>query len=227
MKRLLRNETLLSTLLMLTTALGITVTGIMYHQSFLRILPLYVSLFIGILSAHANRYANLLGGVNSIFYMFVYLYLGLYASAGYALLFSCPVQLITFFLWSRRAYGNSTWFRSMTWKQRGLVLVLFLIAAVTILEVLQHTDSNHQLLDTFSSLLGILNSILTMLAFIEYTWISIPGGVISIMLNFATMTEHPEQITYLIYSFYSLICILIGIYHVQKLYSKQTSSSCE
>ena len=74
--------------LMAVTAILITVTGILFQQSFLRILPLYVSLVVGVLQSRANRYAALLGGINSILYTLVYLYLGLYASAGYAILFS-------------------------------------------------------------------------------------------------------------------------------------------
>ena len=92
--------------LMAVTAVLITVTGIIFRQSFIRILPLYVSLLVGLLQSRANRYASLLGGLNSILYTLVYIYLGLYASAGYALLFSFPLQIVTFILWSRRKRGS-------------------------------------------------------------------------------------------------------------------------
>jgi len=107
--------------------------------------------------------------------------------------------------------------------------VVFTILAVT----LHYLDSNYQLLDNISSLLGILNCFLTMFAFIEYTWLSFPSGILSIALNIATMQDHPEQITYVIFSFYSFICIIRGFIRVRKLYREQLNvkkdlcESCE
>ncbi|MBP3918872.1 MAG: nicotinamide mononucleotide transporter [Clostridia bacterium] len=214
-------ENLLSFVLMGITAILITVTGILFHQSVIRILPLYISLFIGLLQSRANRFAPLLGGFNSILYMIVYLYLGLYASAGYALLFSCPVQLLTFVNWSRNRYQDSTQFRSLTWRQRTYIGVGF-TAAVAVLCLILHTaGSDYSILDSLSSLLGILISLLTMFSFIEYSWLMLPSGIISICLNLAVMAAHPEQITYVIFSFYSLICVTLGFFRVRKLYAEQ------
>ena len=63
---LLTKDNLPRLCLMAVTAILITVTGILFHQSFIRILPLYVSLVVGVLQSRANRYASLLGGMNSI-----------------------------------------------------------------------------------------------------------------------------------------------------------------
>jgi len=208
-------------ILILVTAALITVTGILYRQSILRILPLYISLIIGALQSRANRYAPLLGGFNSILYMIVYLYLGLYASAGYALLFSCPIQLVTFVRWSKNKYGNSTQFRRLNTKQRLFVSAAFFLSFAALYLILRAAGSEHQLLDNLSSLLGILISLLTMLAFIEYSYLMLPSGIVSIVLNLATMQEHPEQITYLIFSFYSMICVTQGFFRVRRLYAQQ------
>ncbi len=210
-------------ILIFITAAAITVTGIVYRQSVLRILPLYISLVIGALQSRANRYAPLLGGFNSILYMIVYLYLGLYASAGYALLFSCPIQLVTFVRWSKNIYGNSTQFRRLNTRQRILVTAAFLASFAALYLILRAAGSEHQLLDNLSSLLGILISILTMLAYIEYSYLMLPSGIVSIVLNLATMQQHPEQITYLIFSFYSMICVTQGFFRVRRLYAEQTA----
>ena len=207
--------------LMGITAVLITVTGVIFRQSVIRILPLYISLVIGLLQSRANRFAPLLGGFNSILYMIVYLYLGLYASAGYALLFSCPVQLLTFVRWSKNRYQDSTQFRSMTWRQRTAVFVGSGAAVAILCLILNAAGSDYSLLDSLSSLLGILISILTMFAFVEYSWLMLPSGLINIALNLATMQAYPEQITYLIYAFYSLICVTIGFFSVRKLYADQ------
>ena len=62
------------------TAIVITITGILVDQSFFRILPLYISLFVSLLQARANRYAPLIGSVNSLLYAAVYYHYRLYAS---------------------------------------------------------------------------------------------------------------------------------------------------
>jgi nicotinamide riboside transporter PnuC len=206
---------------MAVTAILITVTGIWFHQSFIRILPLYVSLVVGVLQSRANRYASLLGGMNSILYALVYVYLGLYASAGYAILFSFPLQIMTFILWSRRKQGESTKFRKMSWGCRILVLIGYLTCFAILRMVLQAAGSSHQLLDNLTSLTGILISVLTMFAFVEYTWLMLPSGMLSIVLNFATMQTNPEQITYVIFSFYSITCVTIQFFRVRKLYAEQ------
>lgn len=210
--------------LMAVTAILITVTGILFHQSLIRILPLYVSLVVGILQSRANLYASLLGGMNSILYALVYIYLGLYASAGYAILFSFPLQIMTFILWSRRKQGESTRFRKMSWRCRVAVLLGYLACFVILRAVLQAAGSNYQLLDNLTSLTGILISVLTMFAFVEYTWLMLPSGILSIVLNLSTMQTNPEQITYVIFSFYSIICVSIQFFRVRKLYAEQNRS---
>ncbi len=114
--------------LMAVTGILITVTGIYYKQSFLRILPLYNSLIIAMLQSRVNRYSNLFGSINSILYAAVYMYYGLLASALQAILFSFPMQLITFIRWNKNKWEKSTVLRKLTWKQRALLLVGYLAA---------------------------------------------------------------------------------------------------
>ena len=208
-------------ILLAVTAVLITVTGILFRQNLLHILPLYVSLVVGILQSRANRYACLLGGLNSILYTVVYVYLGLYASAGYAILFSFPLQIITFILWSRRKEGESTRFRRMSPLFRLFVLLGFIASSVALGLVLKAAGSSHQLLDNLSSLMGILITILTMFAFVEYTWLMLPSGLLNIALNIATMQTNPEQITYVVFSVYSMICVTIQFFCVRRLYAEQ------
>lgn len=221
----LTRENLSSVLLILITALLITVTGILFNQSVLRIIPLYVSLIVGMLQSRANRYASLLGGCNSLLYALAFLYLGLYASAGSALLFSCPVQLITFVRWSKNRYGNSTRFCKLSNKQRFFVAGAFLLCFIILFFALKASGSSYQFLDNLSSLMGILIELLKMLAFIEYSWLMLPSGMLSIILNLATMRDNPEQITYVIYSIYSLICIFRQFFRVRKLYRIQQTEA--
>jgi len=103
MHQIKTKKKLIMPLLLGAAAILITVTGIVFGQSALRILPLYISLVIGLLQSRVSRIAPLIGGINALLYAAVYLYYGLYASALYAVLVSCPMQIATFFSWRKRA----------------------------------------------------------------------------------------------------------------------------
>ena len=111
----------------------------------------------------------------------------------------------------------------MTWKCRIFVLAGFAACFIVLRIVLKAAGSSHQLLDSLTSLTGILISVLTMFAFVEYTWLMLPSGILNIVLNFATMQSNPEQITYVIFSFYSIICVTIQFFRVRRLYAEQLS----
>lgn len=89
-KNIDKTQAMISAALLGVTAVGLIVTWIAFGQTPLRMLPLFVSLVVGMLQAGANRYACLIGGINSIIYTIVYLMLGIYGSAAQARL--CPVR---------------------------------------------------------------------------------------------------------------------------------------
>ncbi len=206
------------------TAAGITTAGILFRQSPFRILPLYVSLVIALLQSRMIRYASLVGGFNSILYALVYAHFHLYASATYALLVSCPIQIVTFIRWSRKPWGRSTVFRRLTAKQRLLTVVVFagLLAGLALL--LPLLGGEHSFLDSAVTLLGILTSVLTMLAYMEYAVLMVTGGLVSASLYISMLGDHPEQVTYLIFTLYSLTCCVIAGFRIGKLYKEQQNT---
>lgn len=212
---------ILMSALMIGSAIAIVVAAIMFKQSFWRISPLFVSLTIALLQSKANRYHALIGGINSLLYFVVYLYYGLYGMAFYALFVSCPIQIITFVMWNRNSWKDTTVFRKMSIKYRFIIFVAFMMALVLIQYVLKQFNSDYALLDSTITLMGILTSFLTMFAFVEYTWLMIISGVINIILYVVMLKESPEQATYLIFSVYSFICQVIGFFKVRKIYKQQ------
>ena len=205
MKRIL-NSTVLSFVLLAVTAVCITVSGILYKQPLLHILPLYISLFISLLQSRVNRIAYLIGAGNAILYAIVYWHFRLYASAVYAILFSFTIQLATYFLWSRRPSGNATIFRAMKPRLRIVMTLVFIAVWAALYAILSASGSAYRFFDISYSLLGILVSILTMLAFIEYVPLMILTQFISIGLYLSMMKENPAQITYLLYTLFSMVC---------------------
>ncbi len=207
--------------LMLLTAVSITVTGILYKQDFWRIIPLYVSLAVALLQSRVSRMSYLLGGLNSILYAVVYFSYGLYASAGYALLFSFPLQIVTFLNWSKNRSGKTTLLRKLPGKARWLILSGLVLAWLVLYPLTARTGSEYFALDNAVTLLGILNSILSMLRYMEYTFLMLPGGLLSIALYITMLPKNPEQITYLVFTVYSLICSTVALFTVLKQFKKE------
>ncbi len=207
--------------LMGCTAILITVAGVHFNQSFLRILPLYNSLIVAVLQSRVNRYSNLIGSINSLLYTVVYVYYNLYASALSALLFSFPMQLITFIRWNKNKWEHSTVLRKMTWKQRGFVTLGYFAVLAVMWVVLPLIGAEYVLIDSATTLLGILVLFLTMFAFVEYTVCMIINGVMTIALYITMLADSPETVTFLIFSVYSFICIVFSFFHARKLYNSQ------
>ena len=207
------------------TAVAITLTGIFFGQSFWRILPLYVSLAVALLQSRMNRYASLLGSINSLVYAAVYFYYRLYASAAYAVLVSCPVQVVTFVRWSKKPWGSSTVFRKLSGKARLFLLLGSVLAEALLLAVLILTGGSHTLLDSSITLIGILTSLLTMLSYIEYAPLMVLNGVLSIVLYLTMLGEHPDQTTYLCFTLYSLTSSTVAFFRIRKLYEEQRKAS--
>ena len=212
-------------LLMLLCAVGITVTAILFRQSPLRVGPMYVSLIISVMQARAIRFAPLLGGFNAVWHGFVALYYGLVASAMSCFLFSCPLQLITFWRWQRRKYGASTEFRKLSWPWRGAVAAVFVVTWVIVAFLLNKVGSSYQILDNTSTLLGILVAILTMLSFIEFAPLQVVSCLIGITLTLFVIRDQPEYTPTLIYNLYSTFCVTLGMMSVMRIYKEQQSAS--
>lgn len=202
------------------TAVLITAAGL-YYQGVLRIIPLYNSLVIGLLQSRISRYASLIGSVNSLLYGVVYFYYGLYGSMFSAVLFSFPLQLLTFIRWNKNKWEHSTVLRKLTVKQRILLTGGFVAALIAMWIILPLIGSQYVFLDSLTNLLGIVIYFLTMFAFVEYTFLMVINGVIGIALYVQMLGDSPEMITYLIYSVYSFICIVIAFFQAKKIYKSQ------
>lgn len=203
------------------TAVLITVAGIYYKQSFLRILPLYNSIVVALLQSKVNRFASLIGGLNSLLYAAVYFYYNLMGSAFSALLFSFPVQIITFIRWNKNKYKSSTILHKMSNKNRILLLLGYAVALLAMWKGLPYLGAEYVFLDSVTTLLGVVILFLTMFAFVEYTFLMIINGIISIALYITMLKDTPETVTFLIFSVYSFICIVFSFFEARKLYKLQ------
>ncbi len=205
------------------TGIAILAAGILCKQEFFLMIPLFVSLFVMSFQSEANRLGPLMGGLNSLIYTAAYLYMGVYASAASAFLFSFPIQMLTFFRWRKNAYKKTVVFRRMTNKMRVLCCVGFMALWAVMAAVFVHFEYEYAVLDSATFLLGFIVPILTMLAYVEYTYLWIVQAVIGLLLNVQMVMVDYRQTTYLIYGIYSVYCVICAFINVHKYYKEQQS----
>ena len=182
---------------------------------------MFISLFVMAFQSEANRIGPLIGSINSLIYTAAYIYMGVYASAASAILFSFPIQLMTFFRWKKNAYKKTAIFRKMTTKMRIVWSALFLVAWGVIAAIFMHLDYEYAILDSCTLLFGFVIPVLTMLAYIEYTYLWIVQCVLGVFLNIQMVVNDPKETTYLIYGVYALYCVIGAFISVQKFYKEQ------
>lgn len=208
-------------IIIIVTGIAILATGILTKQHFFLMVPLFISLFVMSFQSEANRYGSLMGAINSLIYTAVYTYMGVYGSAASALLLSFPMQLMTFFNWKKHAYKKTVVFKQMSNKMRVAsavgVLVLWAVTAL----VLYKIKYEYAIFDSILFLLGIIVSVLTMLAYIEYTYLWIVQAVVGLFLNVQMIINDYSQATYFVYGIYALYCVICAFINVRKFYKEQ------
>ena len=212
--------------LLILTAIGMTATYIVFPSPFYLVLPLYISLFVNLLISKANRYCFLIGGLNSILYAITYISLGIYMSAFYAFFFSFTLQICTFFTWKKRSYKNSTTFRKMSPRLIALVSLSFVLVYFSAYFVMTLLGSSFVLLDTFTSLLGILVTVMHLFSFREAPFVQTFSTLIGFALQIALVMEDPSRWPVLISHIHSAICVWRSIPAVWRLYKEQQAQKC-
>ncbi len=207
------------------TGILITASYIVFHNNFpwdfIQIMPLYISLFIMFLQSNVNRVAFLIGGVNAVFYGVVYCILGLYASACYAVLVSCPLQIITFFNWKKHAYGKSARFKRLGTKKLVICLLVMLTAFVICYIIFNALGSKHLVLDNVGMIFGIFVTVLCTLLYVEYIYLTEINQIIYFVLYGVMAFENPLMIPYFIYNIYCTVCVTFASIKIYKLYKEQ------
>ena len=207
-----------------TTAILITICSLIFREDVFVVIPLYVSLFVWFLQSKANKFAFLLGGLNSILYAAVELFNGLYASAVSSIFISCTLQIVTFINWNRRSYGkNSTIFKRLSPKGILLTASASVVAWCFMYFILSFFKSGYMLFDNTRTLLGITYTILCALSYIEYAYLQQVNLIISLVLYGMMFAEKPIMITHFIFSIYAFICAIRSFIKMKKLYKEQQS----
>ena len=207
-------------IIIIITGIAILVAGILCKQEFFLMIPLFISLFVMGFQSEANRLGALAGAINSLIYTAAYIYMGVYASAASAVLFSFPIQLMTFFRWKKKAYKKTVVFRRMSTKMRLLCAFGFIALWTALAIAFVKLDYEYAILDSGSFLMGFITPVLTM---IEYTYLWLVSAVVGLLLSVQMVVNDYKETTYLIYSVYCFYCIICAFINVRKFYNEQQS----
>jgi len=201
----------------------IIVFAILKQQSFIKTLPTLITLGVLIMSVRANRYAFLVGACNCVLYTVAYISEGVYFSAANAFLVSMPIQLFSFFVWSRHKDGKtkSTLLKMKWWQLVLSTFAVFPTWAGCYFGLGAFFEGNMAILDSLCFVLGILISLLIAFRFIEGQYFNILSCFIALAMWIIICIKSPSNINFLIISFYNLFRTVQAAVNWTLIYRRQ------
>ena len=204
-------------------AIALIIAAVISKTDFWQLFPLLISLVVMLLQSTANRYAFLLGGINSLIYTAVYISFELYSSAASAFFLSFPIQILTFVTWSKRKYKQSTSFRQLSPLGYVSVILSAFACYFIITPVFSLLGSSYMVIDNVGFTLSLLTSTLSLLSFREFPYFQIIGILVSSAINISVLANDFTILPHLIYNLYALLCSIFTCINAARLYREQHS----
>lgn len=190
----------------LIVGIMIIVFAVLKEQSFLKTLPTLITLVVLIMSVRANRYAFLVGASNCVLYTIAYMMEGVYFSAASALLVSMPIQIFSFFVWSKHKTDKtkSELIRMKWWQLILSVAIVFPAWAGCYFGLGAFFEGNMALLDSLTFVLGLLISTLIAFRFVEGQYLNVVSCVLGLFMWIMICAKEPSNVNFVIISCYNL-----------------------
>jgi nicotinamide mononucleotide transporter len=223
MKKITQRELFVDYLPTVLTGILIICFAIAKEQTFLKTLPTLITLVVLLLSVYANRFSFLFGAANSILYAFAYVSETLYFSAASALLVSMPIQIFSFFVWSKHKDGKtkSELVRMRWWLLLASIVVIFPAWAGCYFGMSAFFEGNMAILDSLCFVLGLIISLLIAFRFIEGQYFNVISCIIALVMWIFICIKSPNNINFLIISCYNLFRTVQAAVNWTLLYKKQ------
>lgn len=192
-------------------------------QTVIKTLPTLITLVVLIMSVRANRYAFLVGASNCVLYTIAYMSEGVYFSAASAFLVSMPIQIFSFFVWSKHKSGKtkSELIRMKWWQLLLSIVAIFPAWAGCYFGISGLIGGNEPLLDSLVFILGLLISALVAFRFIEGQYFNIVSCLIALAMWIAIFIEDPSNVNFVIISCYNLFRTVQAAINWTVLYLKR------
>lgn len=190
--------------------------GIIFKTHPIKVIPLCISCFVMLLQANVNRYAFLLGGLNSIIYAASGISMQLYANALYSFAVSFPLQMITFINWKKNTKDGQTETKRLSAKSRILGVLMMLGLWAVLYLIFSGLDSPYMVLDNTASVLGLVTTVLCMLRYSEYAILQLVGSCFSMATYIQLTVDDISNIVWIIFTGYSLACTAISFINMSR-----------
>lgn len=197
-------------------------------QTVIKTLPTLITLVVLIMSVRANRYAFLVGASNCVLYTIAYVSEGVYFSAASAFLVSMPIQIFSFFVWSKHKSGKtkSELIRMKWWQLLLSIVAIFPAWAGCYFGISGLIGGNEPLLDSLVFVLGLLISALVAFRFIEGQYFNIVSCLLGLVMWIAIFIEDPSNVNFVIISCYNLFRTVQAAINWTVLYLKGKKENC-
>lgn len=194
----------------------IIVCGIIFKTHPIKVIPLCISCFVMLMQANVNRYAFLLGGLNSIIYAASAVSMQLYANALYCLIVSFPLQIFTLINWQRNTRGGRTETQKLSAKGRLLGVGIIISLWIVLYLIFSGLDSPYIVLDNTVSVLGIITTVLCLLRYSEYAILQLVGGCFSLATYIQLTADDISNVVWIIFTGYSLVCNIVSFINMNR-----------
>ena len=204
-------------------AVMIIAFAIVKNQPPIMTLPTLVTLVVMIMSVRANRYAFLVGAANCILYTIAYINGAVYFSAVSALLVSMPIQIFSFFVWSKHKTSStkSELIRMKWWQLLLSTIAVFPAWAGCYFGLSAFFEGNMAWIDSLIFVLGILISALVAFRFIEGQYFNVISCVLNLVMWAIICASEPSNINFVIIGVYNLLRVIQATVTWTSLYIKQ------
>lgn len=203
----------------------IAITGIIFGQSFIKLLPCIGSLFIALFVSKAYRIGFLFAALNAAIYAIGFTVDGLYGSLYSCLLISMPLSLISYFKWKKHAVGKTTVIKKATFRIITLSIVLCIGGWAAFYIGASQSDSTNKMIWLDSALVpfGLTVTLLQMFAYKESCYINVVSCMISVALWIILTLDNIANINYLLISLYNIYRVVFSAIRWTELYKIQNS----
>lgn len=202
----------------LITAVCLIVCTLVFNQLFIKVLPCFISLFVLMLSAKANRFSFVIGAINCVIYSIGYAMESLWGSVGDAMLVNVPIQIVSFFVWKKSSKNGLTKIRKLNMKGWFLLLVSFLVGWFVFLYIFRLLNDSSLYLDNTLFVLSLCSMSLTIFGYMETRFIGVFSVSVSIVMWSLKVSIDIRNITYLIFNIYSFYIAVLGCVIWTRLY---------
>ena len=208
---------------MLAAFVLILTLGIINEQAFIKMLPAFVTLGVNVLTARVNRIAFLVGASNCVIYSIGYYQEGLYGSMGSALLYSMPLQIVSYFNWKKNKRGKARNIKVLSFRGRAAVISSVVCCSMIASFILSKMNgSSNFYLDGTLFVLGLCATIFIMLGYIEGVIVNVVSVFLGVVMwGTIVLSGKTENITYVVLQLYNFYMTLLTLINWIKLYKKQ------